>query len=162
MILFLYLFWIVLNQKITLEIALIGIVVVAAVFAFMCRAMSYSFRLELCVYRLVPLGILFALRLVWEVIKSNFVVARLVLKHHKNNKPYIVHVKVPLEHRVLRTLYANSITLTPGTITMDVAEDEEGKHYYYIHWIDVTETDREKAGEIIKGTMEKWIGRIWK
>ena len=119
MILFLYLFWIVLNQKITLEIALIGAVVVAAVFAFMCRAMSYSLRLEMCVYRLVPLGILFALRLLWEVIKSNFAVARLVLKHHKNNKPYIVHVKVPLEHRVLRTLYANSITLTPGTITVD-------------------------------------------
>lgn len=119
MILFLYVFWLVLNQKVTLEIALIGIVAVAAVFIFMCRAMSYSLRLELCVYRLVPLGILFALRLVWEVIKSNFSVARLVLKHHKNNKPYIVHVKVPLEHKVLRTLYANSITLTPGTITVD-------------------------------------------
>ena len=59
-------------------------------------------------------------------------------------------------------MVANCITLTPGTITLDVAEDEEGKNYYYIHWINVTETDRVKAGQIIKGTMEKWIGRIWK
>jgi len=57
---------------------------------------------------------------------------------------------------------ANSITLTPGTITLDLDEDEAGRNYYYIHWVDVIETDREKAGEIIKGTMEKWIGRIWK
>ncbi len=58
-------------------------------------------------------------------------------------------------------MLANSITLTPGTITLDIAE-EDGKDYYYIHWIDVAETDRVKAGEIIKGRMEKWIGRIWK
>ena len=57
-------------------------------------------------------------------------------------------------------MLANSITLTPGTITMDIAE-QDGKSYYYIHWIDVAETDREKAGEIIKGRMEKWVRRIW-
>ena len=44
---------------------------------------------------------------------------------------------------------------------MDIAE-EDGKSYFYIHWIDVAETDRKKAGEVIKGRMEKWIGRIWK
>ena len=32
---------------------------------------------------------------------------------------------------------------------------------YYIHWIDVAETDRDKAGEVIKGRMENWIRRIW-
>ena len=59
-------------------------------------------------------------------------------------------------------MISNCITMTPGTITVDVAEDEEGNNYYYVHWIDVAEMDREKAGDIIKGTMEKWIGRIWK
>ena len=59
-------------------------------------------------------------------------------------------------------MVANSITLTPGTITMNVAEDESGKNYYYIQWIDVAEKDRGKAGEIIKGRMERAIARIWK
>ncbi|MBR4165308.1 MAG: Na+/H+ antiporter subunit E [Lachnospiraceae bacterium] len=58
-------------------------------------------------------------------------------------------------------MVSSSITLTPGTITLDVAEDRTGRKYYYVHWIDVRETDREKAGDIIKGRMEKWIGRIW-
>lgn len=45
---------------------------------------------------------------------------------------------------------------------METAQDEEGRNYYYVHWIDVAETDRDKAGDAIKGTMERWIGRIWK
>ena len=74
--------------------------------------------------------------------------------------PGIVKVPVDLKGDYARAMLANSITLTPGTITMDIAE-QDGKTYYYIHWIDVAETDREKAGEIIKGRMEKWVRRIW-
>ena len=58
-------------------------------------------------------------------------------------------------------MLANSITLTPGTITMDIAE-EEGQTYYYIHWIDVATADAKEAGEAIKGTLEKAVGRIFK
>jgi multisubunit Na+/H+ antiporter MnhE subunit len=43
---------------------------------------------------------------------------------------------------------------------MDMAEDEEGKLYYYIHWIDVASDDPAQAGESIKGTLEKWVRRI--
>ena len=79
----------------------------------------------------------------------------------KDVNPGIVKVPVDLPDGYAQAMLANSITLTPGTITMDIAE-EDGKSYFYIHWIDVAETDREKAGEVIKGRMEKWIGRIWK
>ena len=51
-------------------------------------------------------------------------------------------------------------TLTPGTITMDITE-EDGQMYYYIHWIDVT-CDGAEAGEVIKGRMERWLRRVWK
>ena len=43
---------------------------------------------------------------------------------------------------------------------MDIVE-EEGQTYYYIHWIDVATEDGREAGDAIKGTMEKWIRRIW-
>ena len=55
---------------------------------------------------------------------------------------------------------SNSITLTPGTITMEVAEKDD-QNYLYVHWIDVAETDPEKAGEAIKGTLEKGLRRVW-
>ena len=45
---------------------------------------------------------------------------------------------------------------------MDVAEDKDGHNYYYVHWFDCVTKDREKAADMIKGTMEKWIAKIWK
>ena len=100
----------------------------------------------------------------WELIKANVNMVRLVFSPKMNFNPGIIRVpgskEITSEYGL--AMVANSITLTPGTITLDLSEDDEGNNYYYIHWIDVTETDREKAGEIIKGTMEKWIGRIWK
>ena len=100
----------------------------------------------------------------WELIKANVNMAKLVLSPKMKFRPGIIRVpgcrEITSEYGL--AMVANSITLTPGTITLDLSEDDEGRNYYYIHWIDVTETDREAAGEIIKGTMEKWIGRIWK
>ena len=95
-----------------------------------------------------------------ELIKANVDVAKRCFGGCTNVNPGIVKVPVDLEGDYARAMLANSITLTPGTITLDVAE-EDVKAYYYIHWIDVAEQDREKAGEIIKGRMEKWIRRIW-
>ena len=96
-----------------------------------------------------------------ELIKANLDMARRCFGGCKDVNPGIVKVPVDLPDGYAQAMLANSITLTPGTITMDIAE-EDGKSYFYIHWIDVAETDREKAGEVIKGRMEKWIGRIWK
>ena len=41
--------------------------------------------------------------------------------------------------------------MTPGTITVDVGEDEAGNNYYYVHWIDVAEMDRGKGGRHHQG-----------
>lgn len=95
-----------------------------------------------------------------ELIKANIDVARRCFGGCTNVNPGIVKVPVDLEGDYARAMLANSITLTPGTITLDIAE-QDGKSWYYIHWIDVSETDREKAGEAIKGRMEKWVRRIW-
>ncbi len=95
-----------------------------------------------------------------ELVKANVDVAKRVFGGCKDVNPGIVKVPVDLKGDYAQAMLANSITLTPGTITMDIAE-QEGKTYYYIHWIDVAETDRDKAGELIKGSLEKRIGRIW-
>ncbi len=95
-----------------------------------------------------------------ELIKANLDVARRCFGGCKEVNPGIVKVPVELEGDYAQAMLANSITLTPGTITLDIAE-QDGKTWYYIHWIDVAETDREKAGKIIKGRLENGIRRIW-
>ena len=95
-----------------------------------------------------------------ELIKANVDVAGRALSPRLPVNPGIVKVPSELKSEYGKSMLANSITLTPGTITMDVAE-EDGKTNLYIHWINVTSTDHEKAGEAIKGTLEKWVRRIW-
>ena len=96
-----------------------------------------------------------------ELIKANWDVAKRCLGGCKNVNPGIVKVPVDLSSDYGQAMLANSITLTPGTITMDIAE-EEGQTYYYIHWIDVATAEPKEAGDAIKGTLEKGVGRIFK
>ncbi|QCX32605.1 sodium:proton antiporter [Caloramator sp. E03] len=96
-----------------------------------------------------------------ELWKANVDVAKCALSPSLPVNPGIVKIPSNLKSEYALSMLANSITLTPGTITMDVAEDR-GKNYYYIHCIDVATTNNVKDGEIIKGTLENCIGRIWK
>ncbi|KAF2961873.1 Na+/H+ antiporter subunit E [Fervidobacterium sp. 2310opik-2] len=93
---------------------------------------------------------------VWEMIKANLDVASRVLVPGRNVKPGFVKVKTALKGDVAKLTLANSITLTPGTITFDVVDDE-----LYVHWIDVAGTDEEskksfygKFEKILKGVYE--------
>ena len=95
-----------------------------------------------------------------ELIKANIDMAARALGPKGRTNPGIVKIPVDLKSEYAQSMLANSITLTPGTITMDIVE-EDGQIWYYVHWINVTEDDPVKAGEAIKGTMEKWIRRIW-
>ena len=153
-------FWVLLTWSFEIQELAAGAVVslAAALFASRFFIQEKAFRLvhprrffSLLVYVFVFLG---------ELLKANLDVARRCFGGCKDVNPGIVKVPVDLPDGYAEAMLANSITLTPGTITLDIAE-EDGKDYYYIHWIDVAETDRVKAGEIIKGRMEKWIGRIW-
>lgn len=102
-----------------------------------------------------------------ELVKANIDVAFRALNPALPINPGIVKVPVGLKSEYGQAMLANSITLTPGTITMDIVEEagEDGmkdpRTFYYIHWIDVKDEDPEKAGEAIKGTLEKGVRRIF-
>ena len=94
-----------------------------------------------------------------ELIKAHCHMAKRVLGGCRKVDPGIVKIPVDLKSDYGKAALANSITLTPGTITMEIAE-EEGQTWYYVHWIEAA-SDGEEAGEAIKGRMEKWIRRFW-
>jgi multicomponent Na+:H+ antiporter subunit E len=96
-----------------------------------------------------------------ELIKANVDMAKRCFGGCKNINPGIVKVPVDLESEYGQAMLANSITLTPGTITMDVTE-EDGQTYYYIHWIDVTAPSGKEAGDAIKVNLEKGVRRVFK
>ncbi len=95
-----------------------------------------------------------------ELVKANMDVARRALSPKPKLNPGIVKVPVDVKSDYGMALVADSITLTPGTVTMDITEQDE-QTYYYIHWIDVASEDPVEAGDMIKGIFERKVKGIW-
>lgn len=92
----------------------------------------------------------------YEMVKANLDVAYRVLHPKLPINPGIVRIKTKLKNELSQTALANSITLTPGTMTVDIVDDS-----MYIHWIDVKEEEVEKASEVIAGRFEKILARVF-
>ena len=85
-----------------------------------------------------------------------------VMKHaiFMDINPGIIKIDSDLHSKTGLTILANSITLTPGTMTIDtVRRLDESK--IYVHWIDVETINRDEAGSIIKGDIEEWLKNIF-
>jgi len=118
----LFLLWVIFNAKLNWEIVVTGLLVTAFVYRFMCKHMGYSYKADLAIIRNLPTGIQFIGVLIWQVILANIEVSGFVFRKHAEIKPQLVFFKTRLNSDTARTALANSITLTPGTIT--VSEDE--------------------------------------
>jgi multicomponent Na+:H+ antiporter subunit E len=92
----------------------------------------------------------------WECIKANLDVAYRVLHPSMPIKPGIVRVKLELKSDFARTMLANSITMTPGTISVDIVDDE-----LFVHWIYVKSEDPAEYSQKIAGRFEKYIKKIF-
>lgn len=97
-------------------------------------------------------------RFLWECLKANIDVAYRVIHPKRPIRPGIVKVKTSLKSDTAITFLANSITLTPGTLTVDV-DKENG--ILYVHWIDVKEKDIEQATKTIVSRFESILKKIF-
>lgn len=138
MFILLFFFWILLNGKINLELSLIGLIICITVYTFSCVFLNFSFKKDIRLCKMIGLVIYYAFCLLLEVIKSNLNIITFIWSN-KEADPKIVHFDVKLKKTYLRVLFANSITLTPGTITINLKEDEFVVHalrYEYISGIE--------------------------
>ena len=94
----------------------------------------------------------------WECFKANLDGAYRVLHPGLPINPGIVKVKTTLRSETGLTFLTNSITLKPGTMTVDI-DKENG--FLYIHWVDVKSQDIDKATEMIVSKFEKVLKRIF-
>ena len=123
--------WVLLNGRLTWEIAAFGILAAGALYGFCLYALGLTVRKDLQLCARAPLFAAYAGLLVWEILCANAAVLRRVLSPRFVPSPVIVTVKPALRTKLARVLYANSITLTPGTITVTL---EDG--VYRIHCLD--------------------------
>ncbi len=92
--------------------------------------------------------------LIYQIILANIYVAKLVLNPKMSSliNPRIIRFKVRLKTDVALMTYANSITLTPGTITVLIKDG-----YYYVHSI-----DQKVADDLLTGEMEDRVAQIYR
>lgn len=156
-------YWIILTGTFNLPTALVGCILAGGL-----SVMTYDFFTEDIKQRqsFFPSMFMFilvyipeiAFIFVFRLIEANVNVARHVIKMDIN--PGIIKIHTDLRSHTAITALANIITLTPGTLTMDVKETLEG-NTLYVHWIDVETLSTEEAGEIIKGGVDEWLQRIF-
>jgi multicomponent Na+:H+ antiporter subunit E len=100
--------------------------------------------------------ILYILVFIWYMFQANVDVAYRALHPERPIKPGIVKIKTVLKTSIAKVFLANSITLTPGTMTCEIDGD-----YLYIHWIWVVSSDVPEASRMIASRFEKWLRRIF-
>ena len=93
----------------------------------------------------------------YYVIQANLDVVYRALHPKMPIKPGIVKIKTILKTESGITALANSITLTPGTLTVDLTDDG----FLYIHWINVKSDDIEQASEFIAKRFEWFLQKIF-
>lgn len=125
------LIWIIFNEKFNLEILLFGLVISAAVFAFVCKFTNYSVQKELHFYRKIPRMLCYVFVLIKEILVANLNVCHLILSEEEEIDPALAQFQGNMETSAGRAFYANAITLTPGTITVSLEGDT-----YVVHCLD--------------------------
>lgn len=140
-----FIVWVIFNGRITWEIVLFGVAISGLMFAFVCRFMDYSMEKERKFYQKFPLFCKYVILLVKEIIKANLAVCHLILTRREVTEPVLVKVHTNLKTETARVILANSITLTPGTITVSLADRE-----LLVHCLDKSLAEGMEDSEFVK------------
>ena len=150
MYLIFFLIWIIFNGQFTFEIAAFGLVIAGVMYWFICRFLDYAPRNDLIMYKRSFLIFHYIFVLLKEILKANAAVFKLIYSARYEPEPAIIRFTAPLKSRFARVLLANSITLTPGTITVSLKDDE-----YVVHCL-----DKELARGIDSSVLVRLLERI--
>lgn len=111
---------------------------------------KFPIRLLVFIFAYVPVFI-------YQLVLSNFDVARRVLSPKIPLNPGFVKIKTDLKGDFAKLTLANSITLTPGTLSIDIKDDA-----IYVHTIDVKGKTPEENKQNISSSFEKLLGVVFK
>ncbi len=148
----LFAFWWILNGQMTLELALIGLVLGILLRLFAWKFMGFSLRKEWAVVRRIPALLGYVVFLVGEIAKAAVKTIRLIWSPTLICEPKLAAFRTRLRTREGKSVLANSITLTPGTITVDIRDDR-----FLVHCL-----DRDFGEGLEDSEMEKRILRVEK
>ena len=152
---FLVIIWLALTSTLNWQEVSVG-VAISLIFSFILSTtyLKLGFpplNLKRILFIFIYIGVLFL-----EIFKANFDVAYRIIHPKMPIKPGIVVIKTSLKQDIAKMILANSITLTPGTFTLDIVGDT-----LLIHWINVKTEDINKATKMIGERFERYLRVIF-
>ena len=120
----LLIFWYVLSLKVTITITIIGFFVSVMVVFYNYDLIFNNQEASKLSLKLIRRLLTLFFVLIYNIVKSNIQVAKIVLSKKMPIDPGFVTIKNPLDKDMNRAFYANAITLTPGTLTVEMDEKE--------------------------------------
>jgi multicomponent Na+:H+ antiporter subunit E len=154
----LFVFWLVLSGTYHLEYIIMGLFSSALVTFFTHDFLLHRSRrgreIEITSLKIITSGIriiVYLPWLIWAIIKANIDVAILILKPGMPIDPVLMQFKTDYKWNITKVTLANSITLTPGTITVDLTDNK-----YLVHAITPG-----SASDLETATMQNRVGRIF-
>ena len=121
---FMYLLlWLIFSMRLDVEVFTAGLIISTIIYRFACRHMRHKPATDFKLLRNLLRGILYAATLIWETAKANITVICIVFSRTIEVEPCIFYFRTNLKTNVARVALANSITLTPGTITVALNDD---------------------------------------
>jgi len=154
---FSFLVWIALTSITDIQEVIAGLLVAVLVSIVAGKFLITSEKSGHIFKRILSL-IHYLFKFLWEMAKANLHVAFIVIHPSLPIKPGIVKIKTNLTKDSAITVLTNSITLTPGTLTVDV--NPETKEIY-VHWIDVLSTNVDKNTKTIGGKFETLLTEVF-
>lgn len=148
--------WPVVDGALDVQLVVAGLVASAAVAILFHEMLPKEHHVFISPVR-VFWGIVYLPVLFYYIIKASLDVVYRALHPRMPISPGIVKIKTALKTDSGITALANSITLTPGTLTVDLTDDG----YMYIHWINVKAKDVEAATEHIARQFEWFLLKIF-
>lgn len=150
MYLLLFFFWIILNGRITTEIVILGLLFAAVIYGFAWKFMGLNLDREKSFWKHFVWGLHYLAILLKEIAIANIAVLKIVLSPKKKLHPVIVSFDAPLKSHVLQVILADSITLTPGTITVRLYEEK-----FEVHCLDESMAEGLNDSVFVK-MLKKW------
>ena len=118
-----FILWIIFNARISTEVLLTGFAAAALISVFCRRFLGYTIAKDIAALKKTGAFLKYLCILVWETVLANFEVSKIVFSKKIEISPCIIFFKTDLKSKAGRVLLADSITLTPGTITVMLDDD---------------------------------------
>ena len=147
----LMLFWVLLVDTLAIQTLVIGALISLVVALLYRNGLSFFTEFRMTPQALVA-GLLFYAYFLQQLVKANLRLARIVASPELPIDPGIIKVRTRLQTRMGRLMLANSITLTPGTLTVEI----DGE-WLYIHCVTLGSTDVEQATAEIVAGFERYL-----